>query len=122
MKGKGQHLILFDDTCALCWRSVNRILAWDKKKIFYFAPLSDEIAPLVLKKRFRRLKNANTLILVENYKAPVTRIWIRSRAVLRILWLLGGWKSLVGWLSFLPSGLGLDVVYMWVARRRHQFR
>jgi predicted DCC family thiol-disulfide oxidoreductase YuxK len=118
-KSKAKHLILFDDSCPLCWRSVNRIHAWDRKKKFHFVPIKDESNKILLKGRWKELKNANTLILIENYATPHPRIWIKGRAVMRILWLLGGWKKIPGTLAFLP--FGLDTIYSFVAKRRHRF-
>lgn len=116
---KSKHLILFDDTCSLCWRSVNRVLSWDRKKVFRFSPINDEAAKLVLKDEYKKLKNSNTLILIENYTAPHARIWIKGRAIMRVLWLLGGWKKIPGALAFIP--FGIDLVYAFVAKRRHRF-
>jgi predicted DCC family thiol-disulfide oxidoreductase YuxK len=113
-----RHLIFFDDTCSLCWRSVHKIHALDKKGIFQFFPLRDELARLSLKARWEELKNANTLILLENCHLPARKVWIRGRAVMRILWLLGGWWKLLGWLAFLPCGV--DMIYALVAQRRHR--
>ncbi len=111
---KKRHLILFDDSCSLCWRSVAKIRAWDKRKQFEFSPIRSERAKRVLKDAWKKYKDANTLILIEH-----ERIWIRGRAVMRILWLLGGWRKLVGWLAYVP--LGVDQVYNFVAKRRHRF-
>ena len=113
-----KHLILFDDTCPLCWRSVNRVLSWDKKRTFQFIPIRDEDSKLVLKERYRELKGSNTLILIENYRLPHSRIWIRGRAVMRVLWLLGGLKKVPGALCFIP--FGMDAAYTFIANRRHR--
>ncbi len=126
---KAKHLIFFDDSCPLCWRSVNRVLAWDKKKIFRFTPLAGPDGKHVLRERWKSLKNANTLILVENYassdapklrksKQKTARIWIKGRAVMRILWLLGGWKKIPGTLAYVP--FGIDSLYSFIAKRRHR--
>jgi predicted DCC family thiol-disulfide oxidoreductase YuxK len=115
---KAKHIILFDDRCSLCWRSVNKVLAWDKKKKFRFTPLRDEISKAVLKNRWKELKNANTLILIENYLSKEPRIWIRGRAVMRIFWLLGGAWKLLGWIAFIPYGV--DPLYTLIANRRHR--
>ena len=114
-----QHLIFFDDTCSLCWRSVNRIFSWDRKKKFRFSPIRDPSAKMLLKDKWNELKGANTLILIENYNSKEARIWVRGRAVMRILWLLGGWKKLPGALAFIP--FGTDALYCFVAKRRHRF-
>ncbi len=116
---KHPHLIFYDDTCAFCRRSVGRISAWDAKEQFQFASLLGNKAQKVLGKDWNRLKNANTLILVENYRTGLPKIWIKGRAVMRIFWLLGGWRKAVGWLAFVP--FGVDQVYAFIAKRRHRF-
>lgn len=116
---KHQHLILFDDTCSLCWRSVNRIRSWDRKKQFLFSPIKGDVAKGALKEKWEKFMNANTLILIENDGTASARIWIKGRAVMRVLWLIGGWrKLLLGWLAFVP--FGIDQVYNWIAKRRHR--
>ncbi len=114
-----KNLILFDDSCSLCWRSVNRIRSWDRKKQFDYSPIKGKLAKQVLKTKYDKLKNANTLILMENYRGRFPKVWIKGRAVMRILWLIGGWRKLVGWLAFVP--LGVDQIYSFVAKRRHRF-
>jgi predicted DCC family thiol-disulfide oxidoreductase YuxK len=116
---KSPHVILFDDTCSLCWRSVHRVLAWDRKKKFHFVPIRDKASKGILKQRWKELKDANTLILVEHYAGTQARIWTKGRAVMRILWLLGGWKKPFGLLAFVP--FGIDSLYSFVAKRRHRF-
>ncbi len=99
-----KHIIFFDDQCSFCWRSVNRVRGWDKKKIFRYVPLRE--AKLKVPK--------NTLVLQES---PSGRIWTKGRAVMRILWLLGGAKKLIGWLCFVPL---IDPIYSFIAKRRHR--
>ncbi len=94
-------------------------LSWDKRKVFGFVPITDPVAKVFLKDRYKELKGFNTLILIENSLSSNPKIWIKGRAVMRILWLLGGLKKLlVGWLCFVP--FGLDGIYEQVAKRRHR--
>jgi predicted DCC family thiol-disulfide oxidoreductase YuxK len=117
------HFILFDDSCSLCWRSVNKIRAWDRKKQFHYSPIRSKLAKQVLKTHYEKLKDANTLIFIENYasrgRGLSSKIWMKGRAVMRILWLIGGWRKLIGWLAFIP--LGVDPIYSFIAKRRHRF-
>ncbi len=109
-----KHVIFYDGDCPLCNRSVHFLLGADKKKIFYFAPLNGETASEKLKSLRLQDPNLDTLVLLEGEK-----LFIQSRAVMRILWLLGGKYALLGWISFLPSAL-FDFLYRWVAKRRYQ--
>ena len=110
---KMRHVIFYDAACALCQRSVRAILKLDKAKIFLFAPLDGKTAAQELKPE---LLKENTLILLENYQKPTQRQWIRGRAVYRILWLIGGKWTLLGWLCYVP--FGVDLAYRFVARHR----
>lgn len=117
---KVQHLILFDDTCSLCLGSIAKIRKWDRKKQFAFAPLLSARAKHTLKHKWDKFKNANTLVLIENEGVSQRhRIWIKGRAVMRILWLIGGWRKIPGFLAYLP--LGIDSIYTFIAKHRHRF-
>ncbi len=116
-----EHLIFFDAECPLCARGVQHILEIDRDHRFVFAPLEGETARSVLSGPLHFYRKANTLVLLENYQSTEREFWIRSKALLRVYWLVGdGWKIL-GWLSFLPACVG-DYFYSWVANHRHQFK
>ena len=110
------HLVFFDHHCSLCQRSIRWMIRHDRKSLFMFAPLEGQTAATFLIRDLEYLKKENTLVLFENYKSGTPKIWIRGKAVFRILWLFGGIWRLLGWLCFLP--LGVDQVYKWVARHR----
>lgn len=114
-----KHQIFYDDTCPLCLRSVAKIRSWDHKHQFLFAPIESQKAKDDLKDDWQKFKDANTLILVEHCPTAPPRIWIKGRAVMRIFWLIGGWRKLIGWLAFIP--LGVDSLYAFIAKRRHRF-
>lgn len=103
-------IIFYDAPCPLCNRSIRFIIAADKKKKFYYAPLEGETARL-------KLKNPphNTLIL---YESP-DKVFYEGKAVLRIAWHLGGKYALIGWMSFLPS-IVFDACYKLVAKYRYK--
>jgi predicted DCC family thiol-disulfide oxidoreductase YuxK len=112
------HLILFDATCPLCQRAVQRIQRWDRQGAFFYAPLESATADKIFQEH-PELKQLDSLILLENFSMHQPRIWIGGRAVLRILWLLGGWRKCIGWMAYLP--FGVDWIYRLVARHRHRF-
>jgi len=116
-----EHLIFFDAECPLCHRAVQHVIEIDVDHRFVFAPLNGETARAILTGPLAFYRNANTVVLLENYQSTEREFWVRSKSILRAYWLVGdGWKS-VGWLSFLPSCIG-DYFYSWVAKHRHQFK
>jgi predicted DCC family thiol-disulfide oxidoreductase YuxK len=112
-----RHLLFYDGTCPLCNRAIRFVLAADKKRCFYFAPLNGTTAKEKL--AHLRLKNPSldTLVLLEKEGTEKEALLIEGRGALRILWLLGGKYALIGWLSFLPPFF-FDACYRVIARYR----
>ena len=117
-KAEAKHLVFYDGKCGFCDRVVVFLLKQNQKKQFLFAPLQGETAQRELKEMPDPVKQADSLILIENYQTPEQKISIFGKGAFRIAWLLGGKWGAVGWLSFLPSFL-YDWGYRLVARNRH---
>ncbi len=116
-----EHLIFFDGECPFCNRAVAHIIELDTHQRFVFAPLKGETAAKILTGPLAWYGEANSLVLMENYRSTGRKIWIRSKAALRVYWLVGeGWK-LVGIFCFLPGFIG-DFFYRWFAEHRHRFK
>lgn len=111
------HLVFYDGECGLCDHTVQFILKQDKNKVFAFAPLQGPTAAKFLQHLPEDMKGADSIILIENFRFSRQKTYIRSKAVFRILWLLGGAWLLLGWLSFLPAFL-FDWGYRIVAKYR----
>lgn len=120
-KAKYQHLVLFDGDCPVCNLAVRHIIAIDAKHGFIFAPLKGEKAREVLGAEYEVLIKADTMILVENHLSKNLRLWIRSRAFLRIYWVVGRRWKLLGSLSFFPGWIG-DIFYRLFSLTRYQFK
>ncbi len=106
-----KHLIFFDSTCPLCQKAIHRIQELDTNQIFEFFPLNSFKAKELLPEK---LLKGDTLVLLEDNQ----HIRVRSKASFRILKLLGGKYSWMGFLYYVP---GLDLIYRLVARNRHFF-
>lgn len=115
-----RHLVFYDGQCGLCDRVVQMLLRADKNKKFLFAPLQGTTAAEELKAVPAEVKQADSLILIENYSGKKGSLYIYGKAAFRIMWLLGGWWRGVGWISFLPSLL-YDWGYRIIAKNRHRF-
>src|SRR5262245_27950744 len=96
-----KHLVFYDSTCGLCDHVVQWILKQDKKQIFLFAPLQGKTADSLL----QGISREDSLVLIENYQTPHQKMYLFGKAAFRILWLLGGAWSFLGWISFLPPFL-----------------
>jgi len=114
-----RHLILYDDACSLCKNAVYKLLKKDSQAIFVFAPLWGETAKAVLKEEYQKLFQLRTIILIENYQEE-KQIFIYSKAIFRIYWLLGGIYKWIGCFSFLFPFTNL--FYQLVAKHRHQLK
>ncbi|NGX54495.1 MAG: hypothetical protein KR126chlam2_00106 [Chlamydiae bacterium] len=114
MKGvKSPDIIFYDGECPLCNRAVRFVLQADHKALFKFAPLGGETAAAKLKNL--EVKKSTLVLLQSNGK-----ILTEGKAVLRMMWLLGGFYSFFGWLSFQPS-LPFDLAYRFIAKRRYTY-
>lgn len=113
------HLVFYDGSCGFCDQVVQVILRQDKQEIFDFAPLQGTTAKELLKDLPPEMKTADSLVLIENYKSPKRQYFILGRGALRICWDLGGWWTIPGLISWLPSCL-YDWGYRLVAKNRHR--
>ena len=114
---RNRHLVFYDGSCGFCDFCVRFILKRDRKKQFVFAPLTGETAERLLKNAPQQIREADSLILIENFEANNERLLVLGKAALRIAWHLGGFWSLLGMISFLPSFL-YNWCYKIIARYR----
>lgn len=109
---KPDHIVFFDGSCGLCHWSVQFILRWDKKKIFYFSPLNSEFGKKAL---------INTDAATDTfYLKSSGHLYQKSEGAIKTLILLGGFWSLLGQaLNLLPTQF-LNFVYDVIAKFRIQ--
>ena len=115
-----QHIVFYDDTCGLCQRSIIFFIKRDKKRELLFAPLNGKTAAKELEEWLKDHSQVDSIILVEKENAKTKKTLYYSKAVLRLLWHIGGIWSLFGLFSFLPSWLlwPADCIYRQIAKRR----
>ncbi len=114
------HVVLYDDKCPICRRSVARLIELDHHKLFLYTPLEGRTARQALKGKMAYMRKSNTIILIENAHKPRCMVWMRGRAVMRMFWILGGSYRWFAWLCYVP--LLTDVVYKLIAKVRHKLK
>lgn len=115
-----KYLVLYDGVCGLCNRTVQFILRRDRQDRFRYAPLQGPFAHEILARHGIDAGDLNTIYLVYDVGKPTERLLSRSRAVLHILKVLGGFWRLVAGFGVLPTSV-LDAIYRWVSRRRYRW-
>ena len=96
MDGQREPVLLYDGLCGFCDRAVRFVLRFDPQGVMRFAPLQGEFAASVIG-RHLSLGEVDSLILVEpESQKGEEHVHVRSEAVLRIAWYMGGlWKAFV---------------------------
>lgn len=111
-------VLLYDGLCGFCDRTVQIVLAHDRRGIVRFAPLQGEFAAGVLA-RHPGLQGIDSLVLVERDDAQKERVSVRSEALLRIAEYVGGQWRLLRALRLVPRFLR-DAGYDLFARFRYR--
>jgi predicted DCC family thiol-disulfide oxidoreductase YuxK len=108
-------VILFDGICNLCNDFVQFVVRHDKKNKFRFGSLQSDAAKKLLEPFHFPLEELKTIVLVEDGK-----IYLRSRAVLRIASQLDGAWKLTVILYIFPSFIS-DAFYNLISKFRYKF-
>jgi len=108
-----EPIILIDDTCKLCNRSVAFISKNASNKHFRFFSVYSDEGRKYLKKYGLPEHYEQSAVLIENNKA-----FTNSDAILRIFRHMKGIYGLLLWLEFIPRSFR-DTIYRIVARYRH---
>jgi predicted DCC family thiol-disulfide oxidoreductase YuxK len=115
-----RQLVLYDGVCGLCDRTVQFLLAEDRRGVLTFAPLQGETAAAV-RRRWPALAGVDSLVYARDEGALGERIFVRSRAVAEVLAALGGFWRAAAWpLALVPRPLA-DRAYDFVARNRYDW-
>ena len=109
-------LVFYDGQCGMCNWAVQFVLKHERSPLCHFTPIEGETG----RKRLPHWAHAaNTIVLIENPDQIDAPVLIRSKAVFRICWLMGGPWKLLGALSFLPGFL-FNWAYRLVAMNRYR--
>ncbi|MBX7144928.1 MAG: thiol-disulfide oxidoreductase DCC family protein [Oligoflexia bacterium] len=105
-------VIFFDGVCPFCTGSARLLIRVDRRAIFKLAALQSEKGKSVLAAHGLDSQDYDSIVLIENGK-----LYQRSSAILRILFLLGWpWRAATI-ISIVPAFL-LDIFYNCFARNR----
>jgi len=114
-------ILLYDGTCGFCAKSVQFVLAREKRRhSLRFAPLQSDLGTEV-QQRHPELVGVDSVIWLEPAVggAPES-VSVRSTAVFHVMRYLGGvWSVLAGLGSVVPR-FARDAVYDLIARHRHK--
>lgn len=92
--------VFYDDNCPFCVRVVKGLKKMDKKNQYTFSSLNGTKAKTLFAGNYGFLRKKKSVVFLEG-----KRVWVRSNAVLRLLWLSGTkWKYL-GALFVIPGFL-----------------
>jgi len=105
--------LLFDGVCNLCNQSVQAVIQVDEHKIFRFASLQSEAGQSAVKRILATPDDLDSVILVDG-----DQVHIKSDAVLRVLYHLGGYYRMLYLFRFVPRFIR-DFIYDWIARNRY---
>jgi len=118
---QGQTLVCYDGVCGLCNRLIRFLLARDRRKQLWFAPLQGRTARTVLTAHGYNPADLDTVYVIADWGSATERVYARSAAVLHALGQLdGGWRLLGQVGAVVPRPLA-DIAYRLVARSRYRF-
>ena len=113
----GPPVLLYDGVCGFCNKSVQMILAHDRRGELRFAALQSDFGRAVVG-RHRELEGVDSVVLLER-SSGAEKVYLRSEAALRVAAYLGGpWRVFLV-ARLLPSSLR-DFLYNLFARNRYR--
>jgi predicted DCC family thiol-disulfide oxidoreductase YuxK len=108
-------VIVFDGVCLLCDRSVQFVLAHDRRRLYRFAAVQGTAGSQLMRSHGLDPEAPTSMLLVED-----GRVWTESDAVLRIAAGFGGAWRLTALVRLVPRALR-DAIYRFVARHRYRW-
>lgn len=115
MKPENKKIILFDGVCNLCSSSVNFVIKRDKRDVFRFAALQEDIGKELVAVHNIDPVKTDSIVFIEHGKA-----YVKSTAALRASkYLPGAWPLLYGFV-IVPRFIR-NCVYDIIARNRYKW-
>ena len=108
-------VLFFDGVCGLCNSSVDFAIARDRAGRLLYSPLQGETAAALLSEQ--DIQNIDTVIFRSSKEG---RLYRRSAAIVRVLWLLGFPWNICGWLLWLIPLPIRNLGYRMVAGARYR--
>jgi predicted DCC family thiol-disulfide oxidoreductase YuxK len=110
-----KNIVYFDGVCTLCNTFIDFVIKRDARKIIFYASLQSAIADAMLHEY--GIHGGLQTIYFQSHN----KLYHKSRAVGKILLLLGrGWRLAGAMILFTPAPLA-DAVYSFIARNRYRF-
>lgn len=109
-----KNTVYFDGICNLCNSFIDFVITRDKRKIIFYASLQSASASALLHGHGITGK-LNTIYFYSNHQ-----FYNKSRAVGRILLLIGGGWKIAGVIILLTPRPLADAVYSFIARNRYR--
>ncbi|AUP81407.1 thiol-disulfide oxidoreductase DCC family protein [Flavivirga eckloniae] len=113
---KHKKLILFDGVCNLCNSSVQYVIKHDKKDIFMFAALQNDIGQELIKRFNIDTEKTDSILLY----TPDNSIVSKSTAALKVAQHLGFPQSLMSVFFIIPPFIR-NWVYDYIAKNRYKW-
>lgn len=108
---QNQNIVFFDGVCGLCNKAIDFLMRKDKRKVLLFAPLQGSTAAKLLPEG--EASSLSSMVYYSNGK-----ISYRTRAILNLLWDMGGWWTLTSIFRIIPPFIR-DIFYNWMAASRY---
>ncbi len=111
-------VMLYDGVCGFCNKSVQTVIAHDRRGAMRFAALQSDFAKSVVA-RHPELAGVDSVVFVERGPDGSERVFVRSAAALKVASYLGGfWKFFLAFRA-VPAPLR-DYFYDLFARHRYK--
>jgi len=113
---KKPAIIIFDDLCLLCNKTVKFIIKHDKEKLFYFTGIQTPLA--------QELRRIHKLTEIENDTVIMCRdhnYYLKTHAFIEIFSSFGGAWKLISILKVVPSFISNGFYDLFAKRRHHLF-